>query len=247
MSSLRQVSKKDTSEGDVEDQPLVDVTDKKGVSSTPPRSPRSTIPGAGHNPILLAKIIFRKVVDIMVASEEEDLSQPGGIITLLKDIILGVILGVLTISCLIFLDHRNIVHFQSAHNFRNAAFQLLNDPETITTLEESSDLKFIMITDYESKRKEIDGVTVKLAKHKEVLEKRTAEAAEKQKEIDEIKPTYDSLVNNPILELDKYCGGCTWGAGKSCDGRVQFLKETYNTKPIEAKISAMGHASCKTA
>jgi hypothetical protein len=236
MSTLRQ-AKKETTEGDVEAQPLV------GSSTLP----KSAIPGAGHNPILLAKIIFRKVVDLMVASEEDDLSQPGGIITLLKDVIIGVILGVLAMSCLIFLDHRNIVHLQSAHNFRNAAFRLLNDPETIATIEESSDLKFMLVEEYESQRKEISEVDEKLASKKEMLEKRIAEAAEKQKEIDEIKPTYDSLVNNPILELDKYCGGCTWGMGKSCDGRVQFLKETYNTKPIEAKISAMGHASCKTA
>eukprot|EP01083_Nonionella_stella_P057993 152013_1 len=101
---------------------------------------------------------------------------------------MGVVLGVLTISCLIFLDHRNILHFQSAHNFRNAAFQLLNDPETIATLEESSDMKFLNLSEYEAKVNEIDSAAEKLKKHAEVLERRTAEADEKQKHLDAIKP-----------------------------------------------------------
>ena len=215
------------------------MVDAAAASDHPP-------PGAAlNNPIFLAKIIFRKVITLLLTSDEEDITQPGGIITLLKDIITGVILGVLTISILIFLDHLNIVHFQSAHNFRNAAFQLLNDPETIQTLEESSDLKFMTMNEYESKRKEIDGVSEKVKNSEDVLIKRTEELEKKRKEIDDIKEEHDRLYNNPALELDKFCGSCHWGMKSSCEQRVQFLQDTYNTRPIAAKISAMDHASCK--
>eukprot|EP00578_Thalassiosira_sp_NH16_P000658 CAMPEP_0181138020 /NCGR_PEP_ID=MMETSP1071-20121207/34019_1 /TAXON_ID=35127 /ORGANISM="Thalassiosira sp., Strain NH16" /LENGTH=99 /DNA_ID=CAMNT_0023224819 /DNA_START=69 /DNA_END=368 /DNA_ORIENTATION=+ len=36
------------------------------------------------------------------------------------------------------------------------AFQLMNDPETIATLEESSDLKYLTVDDYESMKREIE-------------------------------------------------------------------------------------------
>ena len=248
MSGLRQVNKDDT--------PAADVEAPEDKDKGAPKSPASAFaqasssdsfampPGASHDPVFLAKVIFRKVITLLMSSDEEDLTQPGGIITLLKDIIVGIILGVLTISILIFLDHHNIVHFQSAHNFRNAAFQLMNDPETIQTLEESSDLKFMTTSDYNSKKKEIDGVPDKLKNNEEILTKRSDELENKKKEIESIKDEYDKLYNNPLLGLDKFCGSCHWGMKSSCDGRVQFLQDTYNTRPIAAKIAAMGHESC---
>merc|ERR1712238_84034 len=157
---------------------------------------------------------------------------------------MGIILGVLTISVMIFLDHINIIHFQSAHNFRDAAFQMLNDPETIANLEESSDLKFMTQGDYDSKRKEIDGAAAKSASANEVLEKRTKEDEEKQKELESLKDEYGSLYDNPLLGLNNFCGSCVWGNNMSCDQRVMYLQDTYNTKPIEAKVASMTRPAC---
>jgi len=201
-------------------------------------------PGGGHNPVFLLKVILRKVMTLLLTADEEDLTRPGGIITLLKDIVIGIIFGVLTISTLILLDHRNIVHFQSAHNFRNGAFQLLNEPETIANIEESSDLKFMTVSEYESKKKEIEGVQDKLRGHQEVLDKRIKEGDEKEKEVESIREEYETLMKNPLLGLDKFCGSCKYAGSTSCDARVQFLQNNYNTRPIAAKISAMGHESC---
>mmetsp|Transcript_31438 Transcript_31438/g.58111 ORF Transcript_31438/g.58111 Transcript_31438/m.58111 type:complete len:244 (-) Transcript_31438:615-1346(-) len=240
MSGLRQVvAKKDTPP-----QEDIEAPKDKGKASNAFAVASASNSGGGHNPVFLAKVIFRKVFNLLVTSDEEDITQPGGIITLFKDIIVGIILGVLTISTLIFLDHRDVVHFQSAHNFRNAAFQLLNDPETISNIEESSDLKFMTLTDYEYKRKEIDSVTDKIASKEEALEKRTNEAEERKKEVASIKEEYESLMTNPILGLDKFCGGCAWNGKVTCEGRVQFLQATYNTRPIAAKINSMIHTSC---
>ena len=101
------------------------------------------------------------------------------------------------------------------------------------------------LTDYNAKKAEIDGVADKLAKSQEILDKRTAEAEAKTKEAAEVKKQWETMYHNPLLKLDKYCGNCRWGMKFTCDGRVNFLQDTYNTKPIQAKISAMGHASCK--
>jgi len=236
MSNLRQVSKKDSPEGDIEapsDRPKITPP---GVA---PSGPRGI-----NNPVFLAKVIMNKVVALLVSSDEEDITRPGGIITLLKDVIVGVIMGVMTISAFIFLDHLNIVHFQSAHSFRNAAFQLLNDPETIANIEEATEYKFITISDYEAKMKEISSVTEKLEGHKKVLERREAEAEEKKKEADGIRGEYESLMASPLLKLDKFCEGCSWSGKTTCIGRVTFLQETYNTRPIAAKVNAMLHESC---
>lgn len=247
MSALRQINTKESiPEEDVEapkdkgDSPKAGATAFAAASA----SDSHAAPGSTHNPVFLFKVILRKVLTLLVTAEEEDLTRPGGMITLLKDVVLGIILGVLTISTLIFLDHRDVIHFQSAHNFRNAAFQLLNDPETIANIEESSDLKFMTISDYESKKKEIESVEDKLKGHHEVLDKRIKEEDEKKKEVESIREEYETLMKNPLLGLDKFCGSCNWGGASTCDVRVQFLQNTYNTRPIAAKISAMSHASC---
>lgn len=203
--------------------------------------------GSTSHSVFVAKAVFRKVCDLLTHDEDET-AQPQGVyfvVTLLKDILIGIILGVLTISIMIFLDHRNVIHFQTAHTFRNAALQLVNNPETLANLEESSDLTFMTVNDYELKRKEIDTAEEKITTADEILQTRTKEFEEKQKELDSIKSEYESLYNNPLLQLNKFCGGCVWGGGgMSCNQRVQYLKDTYNTKPIEAMMNAMGHPSC---
>jgi len=180
----------------------------------------------------------------VVSSEDENIFTVGGIIAVARDIFMGIILGFLTISMLILLDHRNVVHFQSAHSFRSAAFSLLNDPETIANIEESSDLRFMVVADFESRQGEIDGVAKKLEAQGEILAKRDKEVDEKKKEVELIRREYETLMANPILGLDKFCGGCVWGSTGTCDKRVTYLQDTYNTRPVAAKISAMTKESC---
>ena len=66
-----------------------------------------------------------------------------------------------------------------------------------------------------------------------------------KKEVEGIREEYNKLMKDPLLGLDQYCGGCSWSGKTTCDTRVQFLKDTYNTRPIAAKLSAMGHPGCK--
>jgi len=200
--------------------------------------------GGGHNPVFLIKVIFKKVFTLLIMSDEDDISKPGGVITLLKDIVLGIILGVFCISTLIFLDHRDVIHIQSAHHFRDAAFSLLNDPETMATVEESTGFKFMSMREYEAKMKEIESVEDRNEKSQEILEKRIAEAEEKTKEIDSIKEEWENLMKSPLLKLDKFCGACIWGPGKTCQGRLDFLKSTYDTPHLQGTVNVMLRPAC---
>merc|ERR1712194_528264 len=44
--------------------------------------------------------------------------------------------------------------------------------------------------------------------------------------------------------LDAYCGACIWRGNKTCDGRVQYLRDTYKTSLTAAKIDAMMNNAC---
>mmetsp|Transcript_48520 Transcript_48520/g.103248 ORF Transcript_48520/g.103248 Transcript_48520/m.103248 type:complete len:253 (+) Transcript_48520:124-882(+) len=203
--------------------------------------------GAGHNPVFLAKVILRKVVALIMAPDEEDgdSSEEFSIISLLRDIVLGVVMGVVTIAIFMVLDHRDIIHFESAHNFRDSSFQMLkNNPEIIATLEEAADIKLMTMADYEAKRKEIDGVAEKKAKIQETIDKRTKEAEEKRAQVPALRTEHAGLMNNELLGLNKWCGGCIWSGKTTCDARVAFMQQKYSTRLITAKVGAMSHP-CK--
>jgi hypothetical protein len=258
MSSLRHTGKRDAPEaGDVEAQTLVD--DKKGSSHDPPQSPLklkavatddsfNAPPGASRNPVFLAKIIFRKVVDLARSgTDEDDIATFGGFIALIRDVITGVVLGILTISVIVFLDHHNIVHLQSAHNLRNNAFALVNDPETLATIEESSGLKFMLKEDYSEMLKKIEDFPAEMVSGAEKVKKQDAEIAENRKRIEENKPEHERIMAmaNTVLELDKYCGTCRWEGRTTCDERVDYLKSTYGDSIHKARVGAMRSPSCK--
>ena len=240
MSGVRHASKKDAPQtGDLEAQSLIDY--KKGTTGDSFNAP----PGSSRNPVFLAKVIFRKVIDLASSGSDEDpITTPSGFFAMVRDIIIGIVMGILTISILVFLDHHNIIHLQSAHNFRESAFALVNDPETLTIIEESSDLKFVTLTSYEAQLKEIKEAPAKIAILQKRLVKIDAEKLEKQKQIDEIRDTHTSMTTNPILELDKFCGSCRW-EGTTCEARVAYLKGTYSIAVAVAKVGAMNNPSCK--
>ncbi|KAL7534016.1 hypothetical protein ACHAWF_004694 [Thalassiosira exigua] len=255
MSTLRQVKPVDPPSE--EGSPLMEVEDVEAPAESGPSSPKPAAeafsaasssdtftppPGKAHDPVFLAKVILRKVVGLVATDEGED---RVGVISLLRDLVLGVILGVVTIMVLIFLDHRDVIHLQSAHNFRESAFQILNDPETLAHVEEASNLKFIKIDEYERMKKEIERAPQKITESEAKLAEKTKEWEERKVELDSLRGDHNKLKNSPVLGLNKFCPNCIWGRNVSCAARVKYLQDTYKTKPLEAKMSAMGHASCK--
>ena len=205
----------------------------------------SNLPG---NPVLLAKLVVRKFLQVLLTEEEEGdpNSRLGFVIGLLKDIILGVVFGVLTISFAIVLDHRNIIHIQSAHHLRDAAYAAINDPVTIANIEEETDLKFMSVSEYDSAKKEIDDSLSNLEKVTKKLEERSKELEEKQKDFETIKTEYETLMKDPKLkELDNFCGECKWGGNTGCAARVEYLGSQYKVGKLEAKMGLMKDGKCK--
>lgn len=86
--------------------------------------------------------------------------QKVGIIIVLKDVIIGTILGLVIIAITNYLDYHGIIHIQSAHHLRESVFQLVdNDPSSI---EEYTNAKFIKYTDYQEILNEMDSIQTKL-------------------------------------------------------------------------------------
>jgi len=199
-----------------------------------------------RNPLMLARLVARKFLLLLTTEEEEDPSSPLGYsIGLLKDIILGVVLGVLTISFAVLLDHRNVIHIQSAHHLRDAAYAAMSDPETIQFLEAETDLRFMSAVDYESAQKEINDSLTNLEFAKTKLEERTKEFEEKQKELATVTEEKKKLMADPkFADLENFCGSCKWGP-TNCDARVAFLGTQYNVAKIPAMISLMKDGNCK--
>mmetsp|Transcript_11920 Transcript_11920/g.24041 ORF Transcript_11920/g.24041 Transcript_11920/m.24041 type:complete len:251 (+) Transcript_11920:92-844(+) len=244
---LRKANIKKPDAPDGPEDSLIVATDEESLlrkESAPVTSHRPMASAAFSRPMA----IFQKVMEHAVArvsTDDESQDDTGGFIVIIKDCFIGMVFGLLTISCLIFLDHHNIIHLQSAHNFREAAFQSLNNPETIANLEESSGMKFMTSEQYNSWQKEIDEATSKMESAKQKLEDRTKEAETKSTELAPLEEEYEKLVNNPLVGLDKYCGECKWSGKTTCDGRADYLKNTYNLSPVAAKIGAMNTPSCK--
>lgn len=140
----------------------------------------------------------------------------------------------------------NIIHLQSAHNFRESAFAMLNDPETLSTLEESAGLKFIPLSEYNSIRSEIDEASEKLAKIHQTIQERMKEGEEKKTELGPLKEEYEKMLANSNLGLEKWKPDAAWGGGGTCNARMQYFIDTYGHSELTAKVAIMKQSpNCK--
>eukprot|EP00956_Cyclotella_meneghiniana_P027414 scaffold61242_cov53-Cyclotella_meneghiniana.AAC.4 len=255
---------KRTVHADEESQPLkgLDPDDKesqssKGLDAVPPANATSIAPSSlggsssspANNPIFLAKMVIRKVLSILITDDEGGDVGPSvegySVIGFLKDVLIGVVMGLVTISLMIFLDHINVIHLQSAHNFRENAFAMLNDPETIANLEEAG-VKFITMDQYQLMKEELDGADEKIEDMKEKVAAKVKEMAEIEAKLGPIKEEYEKRLAATTLPLDKWCGTCAWGGGGNCDARKQYFIDTYGHGEVSAKVAIMKQSpKCK--
>eukprot|EP00984_Skeletonema_dohrnii_P017527 scaffold7995_cov91-Skeletonema_dohrnii-CCMP3373.AAC.3 len=168
--------------------------------------------------------------------------------TILKDTLLGVSLGVLFLLTLFFLDYKNFISTGSTKAFQTAGVQLLSDPEVVTTIESSLDVKLVPLDSYTAMTAEIksnrellvsdDGTTSLLTKYNTQL-------LQVQAEIDSLKEEHEALSNEMTTKfgLDKWCGECKGGWGR-CDARVEYLKSTYGNNVILSKVEIMKEGVC---
>lgn len=203
-----------------------------------------------RNPILLAKLVARKFLLLVTTEEEEDPSSRFGMfVGLFKDIILGIVFGLITISLITVLDHRNIIHLQSAHHLRDAAYIAINDPDTLAAIEAETEMKFMSVTEYENTKREIEENSSELESLQKQLEERTKEVEEKNKELETLRAEFDKLNNDPKVGglLGKnFCGKCQWQGSIRCDARVDYLVSHYNVSKFTAQMNLVKEGKCKS-
>lgn len=218
-----------STDGDVD----VDVEAQTQASSQQSRPPSSSTTGG----------MLRKVA-LLAARDAQNSSQYSYLLTIIKDVIAGTILGVFFLMILIFLDYRNIVQLGSARAFRRAAFELMTDPETVKIIEESMEIKFVPVDVYNSMSEEIER-NQKKVKENTSLAKHTEDLTAKQAEIGALKVEYESwkIKGSVMLGLDKWCGNCKAGWG-GCDQRINYLKDQYHSSEIESKVDIMKSGKC---
>ena len=92
----------------------------KGLQDAPPENAASLASSsfggssgsASNNPILLARLVLRKVLTMLTSDDQSDDGRDSyahGIVSLVKDIFTGMVVGLVVISSIIFLD-REFVH-----------------------------------------------------------------------------------------------------------------------------------------
>ncbi|KAL7525728.1 hypothetical protein ACHAXR_001130 [Thalassiosira sp. AJA248-18] len=221
--------------------------DEESQSSSPAITPRTrpSAPSSGNNASGAGGIggLLRKFI-MLAAADVQGSEGNNYLLTIIKDVISGTILGVFFLMILIFLDYRNIVQLGSARAFRRAAFELMTDPETVKNIEENIEIKFIPVDVYKSMTEEITRNKEKVGNDSS-LKQHEDDYLKRRKEIEDMKVEYEAMKEkgNSVLKLDKWCGGCKGGWG-NCDGRIKYLVDTYHTPEIKAKVDIMKTGKC---
>jgi hypothetical protein len=165
-------------------------------------------------------------------------------LTLIKDTLLGSLLGIFCLLTLFYLDYTNLISIGSTHAFQKAGVQLLSDPTVITTIEHSLQIKLLPRDTYDAMKLELSQINEMLQDGNEQLNEHTTKATENNKIKNDIQKEYDGIQNaSKKLGLDKWCGECREGFG-NCNVRVEYLKRTYGTGEVIAKMEIMKQGKC---
>ena len=195
--------------------------------------------------VLLRKIFIAIITDV----PDEVLRHPDTdgitiIITLIKEVILGVIIAFFVVSFILFLDHKLLLGLPTARTYRKATFQLMSDNETLTHLEEYAGLRFLDVNEYNSGAEEMADVPGRINLTEAILAKRAEDLVEMEQETLEDTTEFKAMMKE--LGLDKFCEDCTWSPALrlTCMGRVNALGEKYQTPRFMAMLDAMKKPSC---
>jgi hypothetical protein len=249
MRTLRQKKKDSVPKEDIEALISPDVNDASASSSSSPMPGTTTASSSHHlhkNPVIVAKMVLRKVGHLLTSNDEgaDDITTFGGIIALLKDIVLGITLGMIGVSTLVFLDHRNVVHLPIAHRYREAAFAMVANPETRRTIEEGTGLIFMTEEDHARNIEEINLFDTQIKESEVNAKKYATNLIPAKEEYETVKRDYDEFMADPwlVTELDKFCGGCSWQGRTNCDARLNYIIQNHGLRTIAAKLAVVEQA-----
>lgn len=221
--------------------PISDVESQTTAKSESeiPRTRPATSTSAGSP----ATVLLRKVM-LLTSRDVTDNPHGNFLLTIIKDVISGTILGVFFLMMLIFLDYHNVIQLGSARAFRHAAFELMTDPETVKSIEDNIDVKFIPLEVFASINDEITRNQAKV-KDSSGLDQHDADLKKKNEELEVMKKEFVELKEkaDKVLGLDRWCGGCKEGWGW-CDVRIKYLVDTYHSPVLQTKLEIMQEGKC---
>jgi hypothetical protein len=166
-------------------------------------------------------------------------------LTLIKDTLLGSLLGIFCLLTLFYLDYTNLISIGSTHAFQKAGVQLFSDPTVITTIEHSLQIKLLPRDTYDAMKLELSQINEMLQDGNEQLKEYTIKTTENNAIKNDIQKEYNTIIQvaNTKLGLDKWCGECKEGFG-NCNVRVDYLKSNYGTGEVIAKLDTMKQGWC---
>lgn len=224
----------------------VESQSKKSISSSN-RSSGDTMPSTTTN--VSPRILFRKIMVALLtdlddgALRREDTETILIVITLLKEVMLGIIIAFFLGSLFLFIDHRFLLGLPTARNFRKATFAVMNSKETLINFEENSGLKFLDMEKYESMVQEIEQSANKTIIAESILKARDEDLAEIAEEMAQYDGVLPKLFKS--LGLHMFCETCTWHMRLNCINRAIHVEKKYGSPKFEAMLSAMEDGKCR--
>lgn len=244
---MKRRSPPNSSDPDVESQ-------SKNKEEISPRVVASRPAAAGRHDFS-GRVLLRNIYAAVFTNPDDETLRREGTdnvvitVTLLKEAMLGIFLAFLAL-CLfmflfMFLDHYFFLHLSSARYIRKATFALMNDQETLVNLEKNAGLKFVDMEGYNSMMDEIKGADERAKNIEVMVERRSDELAELEKERDRYAEELPKIFAS--TDMDKFCGTCIWSQSQkiTCIQRVEALEATYKTPKYVAMESAMKKEACK--
>ena len=195
------------------------------------------------------RILLRKVMLALLTNlDDEELRREDTetilvIITLLKEVMLGILIAFVLGSLFLFLDHRFLLGLPTARNFRKATFALMNSKETLINFEENAGLKFLDMEKYESMVQEIEEASNRTIMAESILKARDDDLAEIAEEMAQYDGVLPKLFHS--LGLHMFCETCTWGMKLNCINRAIHVENAYGSPKFEAMLSAMEDGKCR--
>ena len=199
----------------------------------------------GHSsPLLIRKLASLTTVTAAAASSPSS-NTTQCLQSFIKDVILGTLLGVMFLLSLLFLDYHHIINIGSSQSFQDAALAYVTHPDTIQSMEENFDVKFVPVVMYTNIIDEISKNTAKIS-NSTTLAQVEEDLSIRRKEMESIKVEHDQLVAkiNEVLKLDNWCGSCKGPWGR-CRDRVDYLIVKYGQTEWKSQGDLMSQGHCK--
>eukprot|EP00986_Skeletonema_menzelii_P009641 scaffold4424_cov154-Skeletonema_menzelii.AAC.1 len=168
---------------------------------------------------------------------------------LLRDTIYGVTIGLLFLLTLFLLDYHSIISIGSTKAFQSVGMELLSDPEVITAIESTLDIKLMPLDGYTAMKAEIASNLELIQSHNKdenaLLVKYTNQLSSLSEEIKSIQMEHTKLTQEITtkLGLEAWCGECKGNWGR-CDQRVEYLKNTYGNSVMMSKAGLIKEGLC---